>query len=129
MTERAISDLRLAAAARRRPPPLENSAKCPRCALAGICLPDEVGFFRKGMPPRPLNPADDPALPLHVQSPRARLRKSAETLRIEVEDGERATVALNDVSEVALYGPVSVTTPALHELMRRGIPLAWHSTG
>ena len=129
MTRRAISDLRLAAAARRRPPPLENSAKCPRCALAGICLPDEVGLFRKGMPPRPLNPADDPALPLHVQSPRARLRKSAETLRIEVEDGERATVALNDVSEVALYGPVSVTTPALHELMRRGIPVAWHSTG
>jgi CRISPR-associated endonuclease Cas1/CRISPR-associated protein Cas4 len=129
MTERAISDLRLAAAARRRPPPLENSPKCPRCALAGICLPDEVGFFRKGLPPRPLNPADDPALPLHVQNPRARLRKSAETLRIEVEEGESATVALNDVSEVALYGPVSVTTPALHELMRRGIPVSWHSTG
>lgn len=129
MTERAISDLRLAAAARRRPPPLENSPKGPRCALAGICLPDEVGFFRKSLPPRPLNPADDPALPLHVQNPRARLRKSAETLRIEVEEGETATVALNDVSDVALYGPVSVTTPALHELMRRGIPVVWHSTG
>ncbi len=73
-TPRAVSDLRLAAASGRRPPPLEESAKCPRCALAGICLPDETNFFRKGHAPRPLNPADDPALPLHVRS---RARRSA----------------------------------------------------
>jgi CRISPR-associated exonuclease Cas4/CRISPR-associated protein Cas1 len=110
------------------PSPLENSPKCPRCALAAICLPDEVNWFRRGEPPRPLNPADDPALPLHVQAPGARIRKSAETLVVETEDGT-TTVPLIDVSEVALYGPVSVTTPALHELMRREIPVAWHSTG
>lgn len=128
MTLRAVSELRLAAAAGRRPPPLENSPKCPRCALAGICLPDEVNWFRKGDPPRPLNPADDPALPLHVQAPGARVRKSGETLLVEVEE-ETTKVPLIRVSELALYGPVSVTTPALHELMRRGVPVSWHSTG
>lgn len=127
-TLRAVAELRLAAAVGRRPPPLENSLKCPRCALAAICLPDEVNWFRHGDPPRMLNPADDPALPLHVQTPGARVRKEAETLVVETDEGA-TTVPLIDVSEVALYGPVSVTTPALHELMRREIPVAWHSTG
>lgn len=127
-TERAVSELRLAAAASRRPPPLDNSPKCPRCALAGICLPDEVNHFRKGQAPRMLNPADDPALPVHVQAPGARVRKSGETLTIETDDGT-TKVPLVQVSELALYGPVSITTPALHELMRREIPVSWHSTG
>lgn len=120
--------LRLAAASGRRPPPLEDSAKCPRCALAGICLPDETNFFRKGHAPRPLNPADDPALPLHVQTPGAKVRKSGESLVIEAEDS-KTEVPLNHVSELAVYGPVSVTTPALHALMRADIPVSWHSTG
>lgn len=127
-TLRAVSDLRLAAASGRRPPPLEDSAKCPRCALAGICLPDETNFFRKGHAPRPLNPADDPALPLHVQTPGAKVRKSGESLVIEAEDS-KTEVPLNHVSELAVYGPVSVTTPALHALMRADIPVSWHSTG
>ena len=54
----AISGLRNAAQRRERPPPLEDSPKCPRCSLAGICLPDEVNFFKDEKPPRPLNPAD-----------------------------------------------------------------------
>ena len=28
------------------PPPLEDSPKCPRCSLVGICLPDEVAFLK-----------------------------------------------------------------------------------
>jgi len=127
-TLRAVADLRLAAAARRMPPPLENSPKCPRCALAGICLPDEVNLFRKGQVPRMLNPADDPALPLHVQTPGARLRKTGEQLIVEADD-QSTKLPLIEISEVGLYGPVSVTTPALHELFRRDIPVAWYSTG
>lgn len=127
-TLRAVSDLRLAAASGRRPPPLEDSTKCPRCALAGICLPDETNFFRKGHVPRPLNPADDPALPLHVQTPGAKVRKSGESLVIEA-DGSETEVPLIHVSELAVYGPVSVTTPALYALMRADIPVSWHSTG
>lgn len=32
----------------RIPPPLVDSPKCPRCSLAGICLPDEVAFLASG---------------------------------------------------------------------------------
>ena len=125
---RAASDLRLAAAARRRPPPLENSRKCPRCALAGICLPDETNYFRKGHVPRPLNPSDDPALPVYVQSYGARVRKTGEELIIETDDG-KISVPMIDVSELAVFGPATVTTPTLHELFKRKIPVAWFSTG
>ncbi len=127
-TLEAIAGLRWAATAGRRPPPLENSPKCPRCSLAGICLPDETNLFRKGYPPRPLNPSDDPALPLYVQTPGARLRKSGERLVVETKE-DTVEVPLIDVSQVDLFGPVSVTTPALHALMNAEIPVSWFSTG
>ena len=127
-TRKAISELRLASMSDHRPPPLEGSPKCTRCSLAGICLPDETNFFTKGQPPRPLNPADDPALPLYVQTPGARLRKQGERLVIEANE-ERVEVPLIDVSQVALLGPVGVTTPTLHALMRAEIPVSWMSTG
>ena len=128
MTLEAISGLRMAASARRRPPPLENSRKCPKCSLAGICLPDETNMFRKGYPPRPLNPADDPALPLHVQAPGSKLRKRGASLVVETEE-ESVEVPMIHVSQVSVYGPVYVTTPALHALMHAEIPVAWFSTG
>lgn len=124
----AISDLRAAAASGHRPPPLENSPKCVRCSLAGICLPDETNVFRKGYKPRPLNPADDSALPLYVQTPGAKIRKKGERLSVEIEESKVETPIM-DVSQVSLFGPVSVTTPALHEMMRADIPVSWFSTG
>ncbi|MFN3413869.1 MAG: CRISPR-associated protein Cas4, partial [Thermoanaerobaculum sp.] len=36
------------------PPPLEDSPKCPRCSLVGICLPEETNFLRRGGSVRPL---------------------------------------------------------------------------
>lgn len=127
-TNDAISGLRSAAMAGRRPPPLQDSPKCPRCSLAGICLPDETNLFKLGGPPRPLNPSDDAARPLHVQTPRARLRKSGERLVVDVE-GKKTEVPLVEVSDVAIYGPASVTTPALHALMREEIPVSWFTSG
>ena len=95
LTLDAIRGLRAAAETRQRPPPLENSPKCPRCSLAGICLPDETNLFKKGYPPRPLNPSDDPALPLYVQTPGARLRKEGERLVVET---KRDTVKVPMIS-------------------------------
>ncbi len=128
-TMEAIAGLRYAASSARRPPPLEDSPKCPRCSLAGICLPDETNLFRKGLANlRPLNPSDDPALPLYVQTPGARLRKRGERLVVETEV-KKVEVPMIDVSQVALFGAVSVTTPALHALMRAEIPVSWFSMG
>jgi len=127
-TLEAISGLRDAVQRRERPPPLEDSPKCPKCSLAGICLPDEVNFFKEEKPPRPLNPADDAALPLHVQTPGALVRKKGERLLV-VADEEVKAVRLSDVSEVSLYGPVSITAPTIGALLRRETPVSWYSTG
>jgi len=64
----AVHGLRLVAAGGRIPPPLEDSPKCPRCSLVGICLPDEVNFFRHGTAPRPLAVDLELALPVYVHA-------------------------------------------------------------
>ncbi len=126
----AIAGLRLTVLAGRLPPPLDDSPKCPRCALVGICLPDEVGFLRRGEgAPRPLAVRNAAALPLYVQDPRARIRKQGLELLIEREDEAPVRARLADTSAVVILGYASITTPALHELLRRDIPIAWHSTG
>ena len=129
-TRTAIGGLRLVAEGGRIPPPLRDSPKCPRCSLVGICLPDEVNHFRRtGATPRPIAVRHEEALPLYVQANNARLAKKGETITITEEDGPTTTARLIDVSQVVLMGNVRMTTPCLHELMRREIPVTWHSFG
>lgn len=130
LTRNAIDGLRLIAAGGQVPPPLEDSPKCPRCSLVGICLPDEVNFLRKEQtPPRPLAVGLDEALPIYVQARSAKVAKKGETLEISVEDQLVQTARLIEVSQLVLMGNVYVTTPTLHELMARQIPISWHSFG
>lgn len=130
LTANAINELRLVAAGGEMPPPLEDSPKCPRCSLVSICLPDEVNYLNKEeIEPRPLAVARDDALPLYVQEHRAKIAKKGETLEISVEDQKVATARLIEVSQLVVMGNAYVTTPTLHELMRRGIPITWHSYG
>lgn len=141
-TLEAAAGLRLAASAKRIPPPLENSPKCPRCSLIGICLPDEVNLFRTGQVPRTPPPPADAGLPLYIQQPGARIGKSGEALTIKApvdrsadtdrdEDtpDQATTVPIGEISELILAGPVALSTPALHALLRAEVPVAWMSTG
>ena len=129
-TRGAIGGLRLVAAGGRTPSPLRDSPKCPRCSLVGICLPDEVNHFhRTGSAPRPIAVRRDEMLPLYVQANNARLAKKGETITITEEEGSTTTARLIEVSQVVLMGNVRMTTPCLHELMRREIPVTWHSYG
>lgn len=130
VTLEAVHGLRLSALGGRLPPPLDDSPKCARCSLVGICLPDEVAFFRRqGLSPRPLAVARDEALPLYVQAQHARISKKDETLEIKVEDEPPTKARLVELSQVVLMGNVAITTPAVHELMRREIPISWFSYG
>jgi CRISPR-associated endonuclease Cas1/CRISPR-associated protein Cas4 len=128
-THEAAAGLRLAAAARRTPPPLDNSRKCVRCSLLPVCLPDEVNLFRSGSSPRTPPPAADAALPLYVQQPGARVGKKGDVLVISAENEPDREVPMGEVSELVLAGPVSLSTPALHALVRENIPIAWTSSG
>ena len=126
----AVSRLRLTVAHGRIPPPLRDSPKCPRCALVSVCLPDEVSALGgSDLAPRPIAVAADEALPLVVQSQRARIAKEGDTLKIADEEQGDTTVRLMEVSDVALFGNVAITSPALAALMERDIPVTFHSHG
>ena len=129
-TRDAVSRLRLTVAHGRIPPPLRDSPKCPRCALVSVCLPDEVSALGgSDLAPRPIAVPADEALPLVVQSQRARITKTGDTLKIADEERGDTTVRLIEVSDVALFGNVAITTPALAALMEREIPVTFHSHG
>jgi CRISP-associated protein Cas1 len=130
LTRNAIDGLRLVGIGGQIPPPLEDSPKCPRCSLVGICLPDEVhALRRRDVSPRPLAVANEEALPLYVQTRGAKVAKRGETLEISVDDNTVQTVRLVEVSQLVLMGQIYVTTPTLHELMSRDLPVSWHSFG
>lgn len=64
-----------------------------------------------------------------MQAHRASVRKKGEVLEVSVEDEVTTKARLRDISQVVLMGNVYLTTPTLHELMRREIPVSWHSYG
>lgn len=130
LTRNAIDGLRLVAIGGQIPPPLEDSPKCPRCSLVGICLPDEVNSLRKHeISTRPLAIGREEALPLYVQARGAKVAKKGETLEISIEDKPVQTARLVDISQLVVMGQIYITTPTIHELMNREVPISWHSFG
>ncbi|MBD0865932.1 MAG: CRISPR-associated endonuclease Cas1 [Rhodobacteraceae bacterium] len=126
----AISDLRLIVSQNRVPPPLSDSPKCPRCALVSVCMPDEVRALNgSALAPRSIAVPADTAMPLVVQSQEARISKVGDTLKIIEAEQEETRVRFIDISDVALFGNVSITTPALSALLDREIPVSFHSHG
>ena len=129
-TEEAITGLRSLAQNGTIPPPLEDSPKCPRCSLVGICLPDEINHLSQSSPePRPIAVPNTEALPLYVQARGAKVAKSGETLVVSIDDEKVATARLAETSQVVLMGSIYITAPCLQELMWRGIPVTWYSHG
>ena len=142
-----LGRMRETMAAPTMPPPLQDSPKCPRCSLVGICLPDEINLLRLGRdgqalpradedddasepaPPRRLLPARDDALPLYVHSGGTRVGKSGEELVIDVREGPRQTARLAQTSQVSLFGQVQASTQAIQAMLGRGIPLCYFSSG
>jgi len=130
LTREKIRALREVAARGALPPPLEDSPKCPRCSLVSICLPDETRWLTQGGPaPRRLIPASVDAYPVYVHHPGAQVRKNGDVLEIHADDEKLGEARLEEVSALLLFGRVNATTPAIQELCRRGIPIAYLSSG
>jgi CRISPR-associated protein Cas1 len=134
-TMELLQDLRRVASAGQIPPPLVDSPKCPRCSLVGICLPDEVNLLSvpvqstKRDDVRRLIPARDDALPLYVQTQGAMVGKSGDVLEIKLKGAVLQKARLMDVSHLAVYGNVQVSTQALRELCDRNVPVCYFTYG
>ena len=137
------------------PPPLVASPKCKRCSLAPVCLPDEtVMLARREIDPLPgregglLSPPDEPVVSappsepprrlmaarddkraLYLNSPGLRVGRKDETLTVKDKDTLIEEVRLNDVSHVALFGNIQLTTQAIQGLCAAEIPVTYFSGG
>lgn len=119
------------------PPPLEDSPKCPRCSLVGICLPDETRFLKAfrvspdgvGKTPRRLTPEKPDAGPLYVQEQGMSLGKSGDVIEARMSGEVVSRTRLLDVSQVVVYGNVGVSTPLVRELCDRGVSITYLTYG
>lgn len=111
------------------PAPLQNSDKCFRCSLSGICLPDETIRLTKtdGGPTtiRDIVPSRDDLGTVYVSEPGARLGKRGYELTIASKDGGQSEVPLKDVRHISLFGNVQISTQLVHECMESGITISY----
>jgi CRISPR-associated protein Cas1 len=133
-TRELVEQLRAMAAEGRMPPPLDDSPKCPRCSLVGICLPDETNLLAcqpgEGHDKvRRLLPARDDALPLYVQEQGCTVGKQGDQLTVSKRGQVLRKVRLLDVSQICLFGNAQLTAQALREVAAAGIPVCHFSYG
>ncbi len=115
------------------PAPLTDSPKCPRCSLVGICLPDEINTLRTRdrtpQRPRGVMAADPDSRPMYVMEQGAVVAVRRGRLEIFKEREHLASHRLIDISQVCLYGNITITPQAMRELFARDIPVCWFSYG
>lgn len=130
-TMEAAEEARTAAARLQPPPPLVDSPKCPRCSLAGICLPDETNLLRHqaSRRPRRLMAADPDTRPLYVTESGTMLGLDGGRLVVSRRREPLTSVRLLDVSHVCLFGNVQISAQALRSLFERDIDVFHYSYG
>lgn len=126
-----VAEVRANAARSTPPPPLVDSPKCPRCALVGVCLPDEVNLLRDRTQekPRRLVARDDPRSPLYVLTPGAFLRQKGGRLELEHQGEKVASRRLLDVAHLAVFGNVTISSGAVRACMEQDTPILWFTFG
>ena len=158
--EWALEKLRAArevAAAGVIPPPLDDSPKCPKCSLVGICLPDETrtlellqalpheaqqmmfGELEPGtaaladdIEPREIRkllPARDDLRPLYLNTQGLRVGKSGYVLKVQEKDRVVEEVRINEICQLNIFGNIQITTQAVQSLCEMEVPIAYFSMG
>ena len=130
-TMKIAAEARATATRMAPPPPLRSSPKCPRCSLAGICLPDEVNVLaaRQDSRPRRLIAADPDAVPLYVTEPGTVVGIDGGRLTVSKYRELLASVRLIDVLHICAYGNVQVTAQAMRAMFERDADVFHFSYG
>jgi CRISPR-associated protein Cas1 len=121
------------------PAPLVHSPKCVRCSLAPVCLPDETRMLAQppaedSSPqpadvPRRLIAARDDTRALYLNTPGYRVGCKDEVLQVKDQDRVIEEVRMRDVSHVALFGNIQISTQAIQSLCEMEVPVTYFSMG
>ena len=129
------------------PPPLVDSPKCPRCSLVTVCLPDETRMLAQrttitepdqslittrqsaASEPRRLIAARDDTRALYLNTPGLFVGRSGEVLQVKEKKELVQEVRINDLSHVALFGNIQISTAAVQALCEADIPVTYFSMG
>ncbi len=129
------------------PAPLVDSPKCPRCSLVTVCLPDETRMLaqRAAMgeadqslltarqapagEPRRLIAARDDTRALYLNSPGLFVGRSGEVLQVKEKKQLVQEVRINDLSHIALFGNIQISTAAVQALCEADVPVTYFSMG
>jgi CRISPR-associated protein Cas1 len=138
------------------PAPLVHSPKCVRCSLAPVCLPDETRMLaqttlkvevgvgdKTGIPAtesetsnrlpdeplRRLIAARDDTRPLYLNTQGFRVGCKDEVLTVKEKDRVVEEVRMRDVSHVALFGNIQISTQAIQSLCELEVPVTYFSMG
>jgi len=118
----------------KRPNPLLNHPRCPKCSLQPYCLPDEISFTNslnhneEPIPRQILTPCDEGSH-LVVQSFGSIIKIQGQTVHIYDKDEKRLKeIPLAGLSSVMIVGPIQITTQAIQVLSERGITISFMSS-
>ncbi len=112
------------------PAPLLNDSRCDDCSLNAICLPEEVNFLRrKSQSARPLWVAHEEGHPLHVTEPGSKIGVSGDEFTVTLRQEVVGKARVMETSQVCIHGNVQMSTQAIRECARLGIPVAFFSYG
>ena len=130
-TLQLVRELRKVAASPSAPAPLVDSPKCPGCSLVGICLPDETNLHtgRSKAHPRRLTPRDSTARPLYVTEQGAKIGIRAGRVVVSKGREKLQQIRMIDVSQIAIYGNVQISSQMMRAAFRENIPVCWFSYG
>lgn len=135
-TLRTIDSVRALSQMEVPPPALEDSPKCPRCSLVGICLPDETNLLKtmsqdEGAPPktRRLVPSLDVKHPLYLTQAGTTLGRSGDRLIVKDHGDTLQEVRVRELDHVAVFGNIQLSTQTLQRLAEHAIPVTYFSSG
>lgn len=134
------------------PAPLVASPKCVRCSLNSVCLPDETrllaGVVENGesvigravlasplgipptvMPPRRLIAPRDDTRVLYLNKPGLRVGRKDELLVVKEESKTLEEIRIGDLTHVALFGNIQISTQAIQVLCEKEVPVTYFSMG
>jgi CRISPR-associated protein Cas1 len=125
----------------RRPPPLFNDPRCPRCSLQPICLPDEINHQRftaltvdgetpaatpDELTPRKLWPPRVDGVHVVLQKEGIRVGVRGHSVRVTDKEGEVVRdLPLANIESLAVLGGVQVSTQALTVFAEHEVPVAF----